>query len=211
MIRVAIVAASLLVRSGLRRAIEAQARFVAAAAAESIARLQLGLDPDSPTAIDVVIVDWEAGADPAPLWAVLDSSHRLVILADDEPVALIALVAAGAAWLPRAAADAEIAAAIDAVAAGLVALRSESIGDLLRQPPGTRAQREAELIEPLTPREREVLNLLADGLANKAIAQALGISAHTAKFHVAHILDKLDAATRAEAVAIGVREGLINA
>jgi DNA-binding NarL/FixJ family response regulator len=62
---------------------------------------------------------------------------------------------------------------------------------------------------PLTPREVEVLRLLADGLANKEIAGRLGISDHTAKFHVAAILGKLHAATRAEAVAIGLRAGLI--
>jgi DNA-binding NarL/FixJ family response regulator len=64
-------------------------------------------------------------------------------------------------------------------------------------------------IEPLTPRELEVYELLAKGLSNRDIAAALDISAHTAKFHVAQILDKTGAATRAEAVSLGLRLGLI--
>jgi len=61
----------------------------------------------------------------------------------------------------------------------------------------------------LTPREMEVLGLLADGLANKEIGARLGISAHTAKFHVESLLRKLDAANRAEAVREGIGRGLI--
>ncbi len=61
----------------------------------------------------------------------------------------------------------------------------------------------------ITPRETEVLALLADGLANKEIAGRLGISAHTAKFHVESLLRKLGAVNRAEAVREGIRRGLI--
>jgi DNA-binding NarL/FixJ family response regulator len=61
----------------------------------------------------------------------------------------------------------------------------------------------------LTVREREVLRLMAQGLGNKGIAAALGISAHTAKYHVASVLAKLDAHTRTEAVTRGLREGLL--
>jgi len=61
----------------------------------------------------------------------------------------------------------------------------------------------------LTRREREVLALMVDGAPNKAIARALGISARTAKFHVAAILGKLHAPNRAGAVAIALREGLV--
>jgi len=63
--------------------------------------------------------------------------------------------------------------------------------------------------EPLTPRELEVFELLAKGLANREIAQALEISSHTAKFHVAQILEKTGAATRTEAVRQGLRLGWI--
>jgi DNA-binding CsgD family transcriptional regulator len=63
--------------------------------------------------------------------------------------------------------------------------------------------------EPLTPREREVLVLLSLGLSNREIAERLGISAHTAKFHVSSIFGKLGAGSRAEAVSQGIRDGLI--
>ncbi len=61
----------------------------------------------------------------------------------------------------------------------------------------------------LTPREIEVLRLLADGASNKIIAHKLGISDHTVKFHVTSILSKLNAGTRTEAVTLGVRMGLV--
>lgn len=63
--------------------------------------------------------------------------------------------------------------------------------------------------EPLTPREREVLDWLAEGLTNRAIAARLGISDHTVKFHVASIYGKLGASTRAEAIRRGLRRGII--
>jgi DNA-binding NarL/FixJ family response regulator len=61
----------------------------------------------------------------------------------------------------------------------------------------------------LTPRELEVLTMVAEGLGNRAIAKGLGISVHTVKFHVAAVLDKLGARSRAEAVAVGLRRGLL--
>lgn len=63
---------------------------------------------------------------------------------------------------------------------------------------------------PLTPRELEVLALLAEGASNKRIARRLGISVHTAKFHVGSLLDKLDAVGRTDAVAHAARLGVIN-
>ena len=65
------------------------------------------------------------------------------------------------------------------------------------------------LAEPLTPRETEVLRLLADGLGNKEIAGRLSISEHTIKFHIRSILGKLGASSRTEAVSRGLRSGLI--
>lgn len=61
----------------------------------------------------------------------------------------------------------------------------------------------------LTPRELEVLTLLAEGASNKMIAHRLGISVHTAKFHVRSLLDKLDAVGRTDAVAHAARLGII--
>ena len=66
-----------------------------------------------------------------------------------------------------------------------------------------------EIVEPLTPREMDVLEMLAEGLSNKMIAHRLSISDHTAKFHVNSILAKLNAGTRTEAVTRGIRLGLI--
>jgi DNA-binding CsgD family transcriptional regulator len=75
--------------------------------------------------------------------------------------------------------------------------------------------REAQAaVEPddieLTPRERDVLALMAEGASNKAIARQLGISVHTAKFHVGSLLDKLDATGRTDAVAHAARRGVIH-
>lgn len=63
--------------------------------------------------------------------------------------------------------------------------------------------------EPLTPREIEVLNLLAEGLANKAIAARLGISDQTVKFHVSSICGKLPARNRTDAVRRAIRRGIV--
>jgi DNA-binding CsgD family transcriptional regulator len=76
--------------------------------------------------------------------------------------------------------------------------------------PSTTVSLSAEGEMPLTPRELEVLALLAEGASNKVIARRLGISVHTAKFHVAALLDKLDAVGRTDAVAHAARRGVIN-
>jgi DNA-binding NarL/FixJ family response regulator len=68
---------------------------------------------------------------------------------------------------------------------------------------------ETGLSEEITPRETDVLRMLAEGLVNKDIATRLGISEHTVKFHISSILDKLGASTRTEAVALGIRRELI--
>ncbi len=60
---------------------------------------------------------------------------------------------------------------------------------------------------PLTGREREILSLIASGTSNKGIARALSVSANTVKFHLAAVFDKLQANTRAEAVAEAIRRG----
>jgi NarL family two-component system response regulator YdfI len=101
----------------------------------------------------------------------------------------------------------QLSATIEAVVRDLVVLGSESSAPM--RPATGRSTLADELTEPLTPREREVLRLLASGLGNKEIAAKLKISEHTAKFHVASILGKLGAASRAEAVSIGMRNGLI--
>jgi DNA-binding CsgD family transcriptional regulator len=74
----------------------------------------------------------------------------------------------------------------------------------------TDASPAAEGNVPLTPRELEVLALLAEGASNKMIARRLGISVHTAKFHVGSVIDKLDAVGRTDAVAHAARLGVIH-
>jgi DNA-binding NarL/FixJ family response regulator len=69
--------------------------------------------------------------------------------------------------------------------------------------------REASLVEPLTPRETQVLERLADGLSNKAIAATLGVSDETVKFHLASIFGKLGASNRTDAVRLALRHGLV--
>jgi NarL family two-component system response regulator YdfI len=106
--------------------------------------------------------------------------------------------------LPSEAGVEQIMSALDAVSKGLVVLHPAGAG--VARP--ARSE-EAELIEPLTPREREVLQMLAIGLGNKEIAARMRISEHTAKFHVAQILGKLSASSRTEAVTVGMRLGLV--
>jgi DNA-binding NarL/FixJ family response regulator len=118
----------------------------------------------------------------------------------------------GLGILPREATPEEVTAALTAVAGGLIALDRRVAGALLavgeRMPaPVTDAPEVAG--EPLTARELDVLQLLAQGLPNKLIANRLRISEHTAKFHVSSIMTKLGAASRTEAVTLAARRGLL--
>jgi len=74
-------------------------------------------------------------------------------------------------------------------------------------PPASPLDRETPMA--LTPREKQVAELLVEGASNKVIARRLGISVHTAKFHVAAVLEKLEARNRSDAVAIALRDGLV--
>ena len=134
-----------------------------------------------------------------------------VLLVDEPslPWTADALRAGVRSVLPRNAMPDEIIAALEAAAAGLVTLPAELAIDLVSAPRGTATRPADPPTQPLTRRELEVLGFLAEGLANKNIAARLGISEHTVKTHVAAILTKLDAFSRAEAVAIGARQGLI--
>ena len=110
--------------------------------------------------------------------------------------------------LPADVAAVQLISAVVAVAKGLVVLQPGELA-LAAASTRTRNGEAAELFEPLTPREKEVLQMLASGLGNKQIAAHLKISEHTAKFHVASILGKLGASSRTEAVSLGLRRGLI--
>lgn len=110
------------------------------------------------------------------------------------------------AVLSRDASPAAVLAAVEAASSGMAVLDPHDLETLLAASASAPASSEPSV---LTPRELEVLAMMAEGAANKNIAWKLGISEHTVKFHVASILSKLHAATRAEAVAIGMRKGLI--
>jgi DNA-binding NarL/FixJ family response regulator len=112
------------------------------------------------------------------------------------------------AILPRDSGMEEILAAIQAAHAGLVLLDADVTQNLASRIPALSAQ-PAPALDDLTPREIEVLRMLAEGLGNREMAARLGISDHTVKFHISSILDKLGAATRTEAVTMGIRMGII--
>ena len=127
------------------------------------------------------------------------------VLLSDAPWTAEAVRFGVRAILPRDASAAEIMAAVESAAAGLAVIHPHDLEPLLA---ATHVSAPAEPSN-LTPRELEVLRMMAEGAANKAIAFALDISEHTVKFHVASILSKLNAGTRTEAVAIGLRRGLV--
>ena len=110
------------------------------------------------------------------------------------------------ALLSRDASQSEILAAVDAAANGLAVVDPRDLDQLLA---GSTPAPAAVETSALTPRETEVLGMIAEGAANKIIAWKLNISEHTVKFHVASILAKLGASTRTEAVTIGIRKGLV--
>jgi DNA-binding CsgD family transcriptional regulator len=142
---------------------------------------------------DAVVSD-----DPMPGFAL-----PTVLLADAAPASGNGSVRA---ILRPGSADSLVAAAIRLAAAGY------QVAPANANSPAPRSRRDhAELLPAvsLTHREQEVIALLAEGASNKVIARRLDISVHTAKFHVAAILEKLGAVNRTDAIAIAMREGLV--
>jgi NarL family two-component system response regulator YdfI len=213
-IRVFIVAASPLARSGLQSLL-ADRDVEIIGSAPDIDSFVSGI---AEAEADALVVD----ASGEHSESLIDSFTRfelsaeipMVVLAAGSPVpwpgeTLRAGFRAGVrAVLPVDASPDQLLAALQAVTSGLFVLHPNGVEALaLAASPASRQL--TELAEPLTRREREVLQMLAAGLANKEIAGRLRISDHTAKFHVASILGKLGAATRAEAVTLGIRRGLV--
>jgi DNA-binding NarL/FixJ family response regulator len=137
-----------------------------------------------------------------------------IILLVENPARRIseALPAGVRGVLPRNVTAAEMIGAIEAVAAGLCVFHPsdvDSVSMLHPREADTVPEFAESLVERLTPREIEVLQLLSEGLGNKEIASRLNISEHTAKFHVASIMGKLGATSRTEAVTLGIRHGLV--
>lgn len=237
--RVYILSAYPAVRAGLAALLREQPGWsvVGGAAPEALARASGAVPPSSPpiTPVDVLLADVDTAPEPEALdqWlGVIQPRGGVVLLgamgsapgagrgsarpaeaARELKEVARATDAHGVAFgaLPREATPEEIVAALTAVAGGLIALDRRLAGALLaaeRAPtPVTEAAPIAD--DTLTARELEVLQLLAQGLPNKIIANRLHISEHTAKFHVSSIMTKLNAASRTEAVTLAARRGLL--
>jgi two-component system, NarL family, nitrate/nitrite response regulator NarL len=168
---------------------------------------QVAPDEDWPDSENPDAVLWDLGLGLRLGLEELRSLEGLPVVAvvADEEDAREALAAGALGALPRTADGDLLAAALRAVALGLVVL-DESFARSFAPAP---AEPPAELTEPLTPRELEVLQRLTQGLSNKQIAQRLGVSEHTVKFHVNAILGKLGVQSRSEAIVQAVRLGLV--
>jgi len=214
-ISVFIVAASPLARAGLENLLVAR-QIEVAGSVRALADLDGRLD-DAPT--DAIVIDSAGERFESFLDAIIASgvpSDFIVVLLV-EPASLGASSAAlGAgirAVLPNDVSPDQLVAALQAATSGLLVMHPAQVPLTVNvngfaSAPG-RSQGLDELAEALTPRESEVLQMLASGLPNKEIAAKLAISEHTVKFHVASIMGKLGAASRTEAVALGIRRGLV--
>jgi DNA-binding NarL/FixJ family response regulator len=205
---VAVVAPALAVRAGLHALLSQDPEIRVAAEAASLSELQ-------PLAgeIEVYVVaansSWRAELEGD---ALLEEPAAILLLVSEQANA--ARLVAGLerrAWglLPLDSSAEELLAAVHALHTGLVVGSPVIMETLLRRLPAAESQVSAAGDDALTEREAEVLQLLAQGLANKQIAARLGISEHTVKFHVSAIYAKLGAASRTEAVRLGVRQGLV--
>jgi len=209
-IRVLVLAIYPTVRAGLRAVVQSDPSFAIAGDVESVDALLSQLEALAP---DVLLLD--PGAESDALFDALepmlngDLLPPLVLIASDVSQVNDAIESGMQGFLlPDASAD-EITAALRAAVNGLTAIDNRAVRPLLeRRPVETLPPAEGDH-DALTPREREVLQLIAQGLPNKTIALELGISEHTVKFHVGSILAKLDASSRAEALARAARVGLI--
>lgn len=207
MIHVVVIAPTLAIRTGLRALLESDEAIIVVSEGPS-------LDPPEaiPSDTDVLVVSGAAAGRAALEQALhsLDETLGVLILADQpetiEPLTGLAIRAWG--LLPLDASTEELTAAVHAVQEGLLVGAPLLLEPLLSRRL-TISDSGALATEPLTEREAEVLEYLSQGLANKQIAAVLTISEHTVKFHVSSIYSKLRATNRAEAVRLGVRQGLI--
>ena len=156
--------------------------------------------------VDVLVWDLGAADDEAidRLAEVSGSLPPAVVLLDDPSLATQVWTAGAKAILHRNVSRGRLAAALHAAVEGATVL-DEAFGDVLIR----RHEPAPTLREPLTPREHQVLRLLAEGHANKSIAAELKVTENTVKFHVNAVLGKLGAQSRTEAVTRAVRQGII--
>jgi DNA-binding NarL/FixJ family response regulator len=212
MIRVIIAAESALARRGIEQLLRGPGVEIVA----SMAPLSSLDEPEEPDSADLIIATAEPSQFATTLQKLADADLfrdlPVVLLAEilDPQTTAQALRMGARAVLPAELPRAQLLAALEAVSRGFVVAMPVEAETIVAgsQIPASATNGE-ELLEPLTPREQEVLRMLALGLANKEIAARLNISEHTVKFHVAAILGKLGAASRTEAVARGIRRGLI--
>lgn len=210
MLRVAIVAASPAMRQGLRTLVEtAEVRVVGDGATVDSVRVAASSDAPDP---DLLLL-----ADGGLLdeWSDDLNERRpaIVVLAGPDARLRVAelqrLDLRGWAVVPLDVEGQELRAALVAADAGLAVMPASAAAARRTAAGEVAADDDDGFAEPLTPREREVLELLGHGASNREIAARLGISEHTAKFHVASVLAKLGAANRADAVRRGLRRGLV--
>jgi DNA-binding NarL/FixJ family response regulator len=207
-LRLLVVAGDPLARAGLAAGLAGQPGCVLVGQVSSGAGLAAQAEVYRP---DVVL--WDLGWDPAPdLEADLAEIEELdeaglpvVALLADDAQAPEARAAGARGLLLRSASTEMMLASLQAASQGLVVFDPSLALD-----PSPSLDPSLAPAEALTPRETEVLQLLADGLTNKAIAQRLGISDHTVKFHVNAVLGKLGAQSRTEAVVRATRLGLLH-
>lgn len=200
MTHVLIVASTLTMRAGLR-ALLASSDFSIMGDAATLHDSSVDL-----SRIDVILVAEETLLRDASRVLPIDGACAIALLSDDlRSVATVrALPVRGWGIVGLDTTAAELDAVVRAVANGLVVLPPQMAHQLL----GLRTEVE-EQPEPLTARERGVLDLLSQGLPNKLIAQRLQISEHTVKFHISSIYTKLGVSNRTEAISRGARRGLI--
>ncbi len=204
MIYVLVKASSPVVRAGLQAMLREDARLTVISSSPSA-------NGRMPARVDVMVVEVATAGNVRNVSPF--GQHEgtpVVLLADHLGRAELrrAFYAGVRAVLPRDTSGPEIIAAVEAAAAGLTVLSNDEL-DVLLPSSVDAAAVDALAGEPLTAREMEILALLAEGVANKEIAARLNITEHTVKFHVSSILSKLGVTSRGEAVARGLREGLI--
>lgn len=211
MISVLVHTANLIMRAGLESIIRTNS-MLEVVGSSSMTTLRQQVEELQP---DVVLLEW-LSADDDLMWEELvfvtePNTPAVVVLTDnvDKDWATDALSKGVRSLLPRSAAADEIIASVMAVAVGLVVLHPEFAEELLPRNESSPRALPTSPIQALTPREIEVLGMLALGLGNKIIAKRLGISEHTVKFHISSIFQKLNASSRTEAVTLGARLGLI--
>jgi DNA-binding NarL/FixJ family response regulator len=201
MIRVLVGARPGLARAGMERLIRSIASLEFAGAVDV---LDVGLGDLHG---DVLLMDWrepveaEIGDFPIPVVLLSGSGEAGVVSA-----ALRAGVRGVISWD---ATSEEIEGAIYAVNAGLAVIPAGWMVELLPEEGAGVEEPGEALLDPLSERELEVMDLLTEGLSNKLIAHRLNISEHTVKTHVASILAKLGASSRTEAVSQAIRRGLV--